>query len=177
MKNFIYIFLLIPVFLNGQVVEADSQIVVMIDNNDSIYYYSSLNIGTLTTNHNSVKITPLIEANSEDDVMEILSLYKSTIDSIPDIGEWCTINIYYNYGAEVIKCLQSHYRMHFLPEETPALWLFRNPIDCSEWVQPSGGHDAYNIDDCVTFNGSEYISLIDANVWSPSVYPAGWKIK
>ena len=29
--------------------------------------------------------------------------------------------------------------------------------------------------DKVTFNGKHYISLIDANVYSPAAYPAGWQ--
>lgn len=44
-----------------------------------------------------------------------------------------------------------------------------------QWVQPTGAHDAYNIGDRVSFEGKNYESLIAANVWSPSVYPAGWK--
>lgn len=43
------------------------------------------------------------------------------------------------------------------------------------WKQPTGGHDAYNIGDRVTFEGKVYESLINANTWSPSAYPAGWK--
>jgi hypothetical protein len=27
----------------------------------------------------------------------------------------------------------------------------------------------------VTFEGAVWESVIDANVWSPSAYPAGWK--
>lgn len=44
-----------------------------------------------------------------------------------------------------------------------------------EWKQPTGAHDAYNVGDRVSFEGKNYESLIAANVWSPSVYPAGWK--
>lgn len=43
------------------------------------------------------------------------------------------------------------------------------------WVQPSGAQDAYKKGDRVSFDGSDYESLIDGNVWSPSAYPAGWK--
>jgi len=31
------------------------------------------------------------------------------------------------------------------------------------------------VGDKVTFEGGHYISLIDANVWSPAVYPQGWE--
>ena len=45
----------------------------------------------------------------------------------------------------------------------------------SEWVQPSGATDAYQTGDTVTFEGAEYTSLIDGNVWSPTDYPQGWE--
>ena len=44
-----------------------------------------------------------------------------------------------------------------------------------EWVQPTGAHDAYQTGDTVTFEGAEYTSLIDGNVWSPTAYPQGWE--
>lgn len=44
-----------------------------------------------------------------------------------------------------------------------------------EWVQPTGAHDAYQTGDHITFEGDEYVSLIDANTWSPTDYPQGWE--
>ena len=44
-----------------------------------------------------------------------------------------------------------------------------------EWVQPLGATDAYNKGDIVSYNGKLYRSTIDANVWSPDVYPTGWE--
>ena len=44
-----------------------------------------------------------------------------------------------------------------------------------EWVQPTGAHDAYQTGDTVTFEGQEYVSTIDGNVWSPTDYPQGWE--
>ena len=44
-----------------------------------------------------------------------------------------------------------------------------------EWVQPTGGHDAYQTGDHVMFEGQEYKSLIDGNTWSPTAYPQGWE--
>lgn len=43
-----------------------------------------------------------------------------------------------------------------------------------EWVQPLGASDAYNTGDIVSYNGTLYQSTIDANVWAPDAYPAGW---
>lgn len=47
--------------------------------------------------------------------------------------------------------------------------------DVPEWVQPTGGHDAYNTGDQVMFEGDVYESVIDGNVWSPTAYPQGWE--
>ena len=33
----------------------------------------------------------------------------------------------------------------------------------------------YNIGDIVSYNGKLYKSIINANVWAPDVYPAGWE--
>lgn len=44
-----------------------------------------------------------------------------------------------------------------------------------EYVQPTGGHDAYNIGDKVTYNGVKYECLIDNCVWTPVDFPQGWK--
>ena len=45
-----------------------------------------------------------------------------------------------------------------------------------EYIQPSGAHDAYAKGDRITFEGKHYISLIGANVYSPTAYPAGWSL-
>lgn len=44
------------------------------------------------------------------------------------------------------------------------------------WVQPLGATDAYELGDVVFYNGKKYKSKIDANVWSPDAYPAGWEL-
>lgn len=44
-----------------------------------------------------------------------------------------------------------------------------------EWTQPSGAHDCYQMGAIIQFENRYYKSLIDANVWSPAVYPAGWQ--
>lgn len=45
----------------------------------------------------------------------------------------------------------------------------------SEYVQPTGAHDAYNVGDKVTYNGKHYVCVLAACVWTPDAYPAGWK--
>lgn len=46
----------------------------------------------------------------------------------------------------------------------------------AEFVQPTGAHDAYALDDQITFEGQVYRSTIDGNVWSPLANPAGWEL-
>ncbi|MBQ7446916.1 MAG: hypothetical protein IJV59_03085 [Eubacterium sp.] len=44
-----------------------------------------------------------------------------------------------------------------------------------DWEQPDSTNP-YMIGDQVRFDGHIYESIIDGNVWSPSAYPAGWKL-
>ena len=61
----------------------------------------------------------------------------------------------------------------------PGVSGWREVVDESagapEWVQPTGSHDSYQTGDTVTFEGQEYVSLIDGNTWSPADYPQGWE--
>lgn len=64
------------------------------------------------------------------------------------------------------------------PDKTPALWTSARKTAGQapdEWKQPTGAQDAYSKGDRVTFQGAVWESVIDANVWSPTGYPAGWK--
>lgn len=62
------------------------------------------------------------------------------------------------------------------PTQYPGGWeeVVPSGPEIQPWVQPTGAQDAYNIGDQVSFNGQNYQSVINANVWSPAVYPAGW---
>lgn len=116
-------------------------------------------------------------ANQDELRTFIAGLDASKFPQIPAVGQQCEKGMVYAYGTNKAKCLQSHTRMTFTPEETPALWLIIPTVTSGypAWVQPTGAHDAYQIGDRVSFNGSNYESLINANVWSPTAYPAGWK--
>lgn len=61
------------------------------------------------------------------------------------------------------------------PDKTPAMFVTVSLDEWPEFVQPTGAHDAYKKGDKITFEGKHYISLIDANVYSPAAYPAGWQ--
>jgi len=65
------------------------------------------------------------------------------------------------------------------PPVVPALWAeCAAPGEIPVWKQPTGAHDAYNTGDRVHYPGESdpiYVSLINGNIYSPEVYPAGWK--
>jgi hypothetical protein len=44
------------------------------------------------------------------------------------------------------------------------------------YKQPQGAHDAYKKGDLIKWQNKVYTSKINANVWNPSTYPAGWEL-
>ena len=116
----------------------------------------------------------------EDKITYIAGMQSGMFPTIPEIGEPCEANKIYAYGTDKAKCLQSHNRMHYPIEQTPALWLIIPTIvGYPVWQQPTGAHDAYQMGDRVHFPDADspvYESKINANVWSPTVYPAGWQL-
>lgn len=84
------------------------------------------------------------------------------------------------YGDKLYRCVQAHTaQTDWTPDQTPALWTeVAKPGEIPVWRQPTGAQDAYNKGDKVWFperDTTVYESLIDANVYSPEAYPAGWK--
>lgn len=93
-----------------------------------------------------------------------------------EIGAAYATNDRRRYGANLYKCVQAHTsQADWTPDAVPALWVKVSVEEWPEWVQPTGAHDAYNTGDKVTYNGKRYVSLIDANVYSPDDYPAAWE--
>ena len=93
-----------------------------------------------------------------------------------EIGTAYATNDRRRYGANLYKCVQAHTsQADWTPDATHALWVKISVEEWPEFVQPTGAHDAYNAGDKVTYNGKRYVSLIDANVYSPDAYPAGWE--
>lgn len=115
----------------------------------------------------------------EETALEIPYVYDSW-----EIGKAYVHNQYLTYGVNTVgdpqlyKVVQAHTsQADWTPDLTPSLYtpLGLNDSGYPIWTQPTGTQDAYNKGDIVDYNGSLYESLIDANVWSPDTYPAGWK--
>jgi hypothetical protein len=95
-----------------------------------------------------------------------------------EAGQQLTAGEVIEFDGTWYEVIQSHTtQSDWTPSACPALFVVTaEPGECPDWVQPTGAHDAYNIGDCVIFNGQQYESVINANVWSPSVYPTGWRL-
>lgn len=83
------------------------------------------------------------------------------------------------YNDKFYKVLQNHTsQADWTPDTASSLYLeIADPAEeWSEFKQPTGAHDAYAKGSKVTFEDKKYVSLIDANVYSPSAYPNGWQL-
>lgn len=83
------------------------------------------------------------------------------------------------YESKLYKVLQDHTsQADWIPGKSPSLYVeISDPnIEYPEWKKPTGAHDAYAKGDKITYKGKKYISLIDANVYSPEEYPEGWDL-
>ena len=114
-----------------------------------------------------------------DQSIEDLQESAEIFFNIPEWAEGITVvaGEQYRHNGVLYDVVQGHTtQSDWEPQNVPALFTIATPISLiADWVQPTGAHDAYNTGDKVKFEGSTYESLIDANVWSPSAYPAGWR--
>lgn len=79
---------------------------------------------------------------------------------------------------QLYKVNQAHTsQADWTPDVTPALYtaIGLDESGYPVWSQPTGVHDAYNTGDIVSYHGTLYQSVIDGNIYSPEVYPTGWK--
>jgi hypothetical protein len=110
------------------------------------------------------------------DALEAMELYD-----VWQPGMSCEKGQRLQYNEKLYRCEQAHTtQIGWEPDKTPALWTqVAKPGEIPVWRQPTGAQDAYNTGDKVRYpdeNGPVYESVIDSNVWSPGVYPAGWKL-
>ena len=117
--------------------------------------------------------------DKEETAVEIASLYP-----VWAADKQYKANNIVQYGTnsvgdpQLYLVLQAHKsQSDWLPDATSSLY---KKMGISEsgypiWTQPLCAVDAYNLGDIVSYNGKLYKSIINANVWAPDVYPAGWE--
>lgn len=111
----------------------------------------------------------------DEDALEAVELFPAWA-----IERLCKVDERLRYSGKLYRCEQEHTSQQgWEPDKTPALWTeVAKPGEIPVWKQPTGAQDAYNKGDKVWFPEKDttvYESLIDANVYSPEAYPAGWK--
>lgn len=93
-------------------------------------------------------------------------------------GKSYTVGTRVRYGGRIFKVLQNHTSQDdWTPSRAPSLFaeiLTSETGEPQEWQQPSSTNP-YLTGDRVIYDGIEYESLIDNNVWSPADYPQGWQ--
>lgn len=137
------------------------------------------------------KETQAFTKENELDVAQIKSVLRYTTDLLTEEEQVNFYSLYpawkpnisvvvgekYQHLGLLYKVVQSHNtQLDWEPQDVPALFVrVAAPEEIDVWVQPTGAHDAYQKGDKVHFPTATdpvYESLIDANVWSPTVY--GW---
>ena len=90
------------------------------------------------------------------------------------IGKSVSVKQRVQDNGSLYECVQAHIlQSNWQPSATPALWKKVSLEEFPEWVQPTGGHDAYQIGDKVMCNGKKWVSTANGNVWAPGAY--GWE--
>ena len=77
------------------------------------------------------------------------------------------------YNETLYKVLQDHVsQVDWTPDVAVSLFVIVTVEEFPKWVQPTGSHDAYPLRAKVSHLDKHWISIVDNNVWEPSVY--GW---
>ena len=135
-----------------------------------------------------VKTKQQLKAN---DQLKCLKMFAETLSDeqalkVPLIFDEFEIGKGYEVGKRILyqdvlyKVITSHTSQEtWTPDVSPSLFapIINETIDGSipEWKQPDSTN-AYMTGDKVVFDGQEYESLIDNNIWSPSANPSGWQL-
>ena len=97
-----------------------------------------------------------------------------------NVGVTYEVGRYLQYKGVLYKVLQPHTSQETWTPDVASSVYAKVLIDPTgetipEWEQPDSTN-AYMTGDKVRFEGVVYESTMDNNIWSPTAYPAGWKI-
>ena len=139
------------------------------------------------TRERALQLRAMIEKASvslpDEDALEAVELFPAWA---ADTAYAADQRVRYNGSSgtptpTLYKCVQGHTsQAGWEPDKTPALWTeVAKPGEIPVWRQPTGAQDAYNKGDRVHYpnaDGPVYESAVDASVYSPEAYPAGWRL-
>lgn len=117
----------------------------------------------------------LLQANDDTMIIDCEDL----VDSWQADADYVVDDIR-KFKGQVYRCVQAHTSQDdWEPSQASALWAVKhtkNKDNPKPFVQPTGAHDAYMLDEVVLYNGQVYISVIDNNAYSPDAYTQGWNL-
>jgi hypothetical protein len=86
------------------------------------------------------------------------------------------------FEGNVFGLLQPHNAANYPgvnPGNSPALWSVKHtkdPRKAKQWLSPLGTSGMYMTDECCTFEGGIYRSVVDNNPYSPGDYAPNWEV-
>ena len=109
---------------------------------------------------------------TKEQMLKLVEVYPNY-----EVGKTYVIGDILTHEGNMFEVVQAHTsQANWIPSTTASLYKNKTPsVVIPNWAQPIGSTDAYKIGDKVIFNTKIYESVINANVWSPTGYPAGWK--
>ena len=123
------------------------------------------------------KIGKIVANNVTDDAVAL------TLQEFYDIwkaGETYNVGRYLQYENTLYKVLQEHTSQETWTPNVATSIYAKVLVDPSgetilDWEQPDSTN-AYMTGDKVRFEGAVYECIVNNNIWSPTAYPAGWKL-
>ena len=123
------------------------------------------------------KIGKIVANNVTDDAV---ALSIQEFYDVWDVGVSYEVGRYLQYKGVLYKVLQPHTSQETWTADVASSLYAKVLIDPTgetipDWEQPDSTN-AYMTGDKVKFEGVVYESTVDNNIWSPTAYPAGWKV-
>lgn len=141
------------------------------------YHYISLETGKVEQYTMTAGVygrPPFYDANTmieitEQEFQDMLAGYEDY-----QIGKAYNAGDKFKYNEKVYFVIQLHTsQIDWLPDIVKALYREIPPANLiTEWKQPLGSHDAYQINAKVNHKNKLWISTANNNIWEPGVY--GW---
>lgn len=147
-----------------------------LDEADAYAYVSDLPEFVEYVDLNKEAIDELLPILTDEQAEQVTNVHPSW-----EAGVAYAVGKRVKHDGKLYRCVQAHTSQEgWEPPVTPAMWVRTAPEgEIPVWVQPTGAQDAYNVGDKVHYpdaDGPVYVSLIDANVYSPEAYPQGWEL-
>jgi len=89
-------------------------------------------------------------------------------------GMWYNVGTIVLFNNKNYETIQSHLSL-WNPDTVPTLFkVIAQPGITLDWKQPTGMHDAYNVDDIVKYNNKTWKSTVNGNMYPPGAVPGQW---